>query len=188
MTTVVGYAEGGSVWMAADSRTNVYDRPMNGAGRKIMRLVAGDQEVLVAISGNAGMPGVIRRAWTGELPAPPDDPGVQAWAEDVSAVLTRAMLDTAMVDMADGHMDGHFLLGAAGQIWTVHHFAAIPHVNGRAAIGSGESAAMAALGVLLDAGEVPLAAVSRAAEAAIALDMWSGLPLQVEVLEPVIQV
>lgn len=188
MTTVVAYAEGGSVWMVGDTRTNVYDRPLDGAGRKIMRLKAGGQEVLVGISGNAGMTGVIRRAWPADVAAPPDDSGVQDWAEDVAAILTQAMLDTAMTDPADGHMDGHFLLGAAGQVWTIHHFAALAHVDGRAAVGSGAGPAVAALGVLLDAGGDAYTAVCKAAEAAIALDMWSGLPLQVEVLEPVVQV
>lgn len=180
MTTVLGYAAGGWVFMGADSRTNIGDRTLDGAARKVMRLPCAGGEVLVGVSGNAGMPGRIRAAWP-QVAAPPDGDDVQEWAEEVAAALTQAMLDSAMTD-GDGRMESEFLLAAAGRLWTVYHHAAIPHADGMAAVGTGGPLALAALDVLLEQGLEPEAAVRRAVDTAIRLDMWSGYPMQLEQL------
>jgi ATP-dependent protease HslVU (ClpYQ) peptidase subunit len=181
VTTVLGYAVGGEVVMVADSRTNIGDRPLDGAARKIMRLPYDGGELLVGVSGNAGMPGRIRAAWPESIAAPPAGGELQEWAEEIAGVLTQAMLDSAMTD-GDGRMESEFLLAAAGRLWTVYHHAAVPHADGRAAVGTGGPLALAALDVALDSDLPPEAAVVRAAIAAIGLDMWSGPPLQVELL------
>jgi ATP-dependent protease HslVU (ClpYQ) peptidase subunit len=182
VTTVLAYAAGGVVRMCADSRTNIGDRPLDGAARKILRLPHARGELLVGVSGNAGMPSRIRAVWPGDALGPPDDAaGQQEWAEEVAGVLTQAMLDSAMT--AEGRMESEFLLAAAGRVWSVYHFAAVPHADGRAAVGTGGPMALAALDVLLEQGLTPEAAVRRAVDTAIRLDMWSGHPLQLERLQ-----
>lgn len=186
MTTVLALAEGGRAWMCADSRTNVGDRVVDGAARKIMRLPYDGGELLIGLSGNAGMSGPIRADWPAGIAAPPTDhTSLQEWAEEISAVLTQSMIDSAMVD-SDGRMESEFLLAAAGRVWTIYHHAAIPHFDGRAAVGSGGPMALAALAVLLaePIGMPRSAAVSRAVDTAVELDMWSGRPLMIEVLQP----
>jgi ATP-dependent protease HslVU (ClpYQ) peptidase subunit len=185
VTTVAAVAAAGSVWMCADSMTNVFDRRMPGAARKIMRLEARSVPMLIGTSGNAGMTGRLRAAWNAEeaplLPNEASAEQLQDWADEVSTLLTQPILDAGMVD-ADGRMDGHFLLGAAGNIWTIYHHAAIRHADGRAAVGTGEGLVLGALDVMLGAGEAPEVALQRAVEIACARDLWSGLPMQFEVL------
>jgi ATP-dependent protease HslVU (ClpYQ) peptidase subunit len=181
VTTVLAYAVDGVVHMGADTRTNIGDRTLDGAARKMLRLPHAGGELLVGISGNAGMPGRIRAAWPTDIAAAPDGELVQAWAEDVAAVLTQTMLDSAMTD-GEGRMESEFLLGAAGRVWTVYHHAAIPHADGRAAVGTGGPLALAALDVLLGQGRDPEQSVRQALCAAIRLDMWSGFPFELELL------
>ena len=188
MTTVAALAVRGTVWMAADTMTNVYDRPVPGAARKIMRLEAQGVPLLVGISGNAGMTGRIRAAWNpDDVAAPPLGDGyrLQEWAEAVSTLLTQPVVDAGMTD-ADGQMDGHFLLAAAGSIWTIFHHAAVPHADGRATVGSGEGVALGALDAVLGSVDDPETALRYAVEIACVRDRWSGLPLQVEVLRPAV--
>lgn len=182
MTTVVAAADQRGVWMAADTTTNIYDRPVRGWARKIIRLVAGDATVLMGISGNAGVAALIRRLWPDALVAPPgDEAGRQAWAEDIASELTAAMVEAGMVD--DGLIDGHMLLGIPGALWTLQHHLAIRCPDGRGAVGSGEGPAIGALDALLQA-ELPIhLAVEQAAAIACARDRWSGLPLQIEFVE-----
>lgn len=173
--------------MCADTKTNVYDRNMPGVARKIARLRAHDETLLVGVSGNAGMVGRIRAGWDPDaVPAPPRGPVdvTQEWADEVAGMLTRPILDAAMVD-SEGRMDGHLLLGAAGQVWTVFHHAAIWHPDGVAAVGSGEGLVIGAMDVLLGRpGWQPATALVEAVEVACRRDQWSGLPLQVEMIGP----
>jgi ATP-dependent protease HslVU (ClpYQ) peptidase subunit len=184
VTTVVALADQGGAWMAADTCTNIYDRPIRGWARKVMRLVTEDGcEVLFGVSGNAGMASKVRQAWGAGFPAPPGDPGEQqAWADDIAAALTVPMVEAGMVDDV-GQLDGHFLLAFPGAVWTLQHHLAILSPDGRAAVGTGEGVAMGALDALLSVDVAPVRAVTRAAEIAVSRDRWSGLPLQVEAIE-----
>lgn len=184
MTTVLALARDGTVFMAADSMTNVFDHPMPGAARKIMRLDAGGEQVLLGISGNAGMAGRIRPAWAAaEISLPPRDDDLQECAEEIANLVTQPILDAVMTD-SDGQMDGHFLLALRGRLWTIFHHAAVPHLDGLGAVGTGEGPAIGALDALLARRVQPEKAVRLAAAIAISRDLWSGLPLQFEVLAP----
>lgn len=186
MTTVVGLAGLHGVWMAADTMTNVYDRPVGGAV-KILRLPLSDKRsVLIGVAGNAGMPGLVRRSWKPEFSLPDSAAGLQEWCDEIASWLTEPMLAAAMT--VDGQLDGNLLFGVPGRptmmssLWTIGHHMAIRHEDGRGAIGSGEGPAMGALDALLSVGTEPREAVRQACEIAVSRDRWSGLPIQHESL------
>lgn len=184
MTTVVALADQRGVWMAADTLTNIYDRPVRGWARKILRLPVGELggEVLFGISGNSGMASMARSVWGDGFPDPPDDPDeAQLWAEDISSALTKPMIEAGMVE--EGRLDGNFLLGYPGGLWTLQHHLAIWCPEGRGAVGSGEGPGIGALDALLTFDVPPCRAVEMAAAIACSRDRWSGLPLQIESVE-----
>lgn len=179
MTTVVGLAVDGAVFMAADTMTNVYDRPVPAA-RKILRLPAGDGQVLIGITGSAGIPDLLAaRLKIDGQPAEDVDP--QPWAYAVASAATDLTVEAGLVE--NGKLDGHLLLGWGGRLWSVAHRMAIPHPDGRAALGSGEGPAIGALDVLMDMGVSPVEAVVRAAIVGCIRDRYSGGEIRVEVLE-----
>lgn len=184
MTTVVALADERGVWMAADTMTNVMDRPILGWARKIIRLETSDgSPALIGIAGNAGMVSKIRQAWGEGVPAVPADPDEQtAWADDIAASLTIPMVEAGMVDEV-GQLDGHLLLAVPGLVWTLSHHLAILSPDGRAAIGTGEGPAMGALDAFLQLESEPRLAVEWAATIACNRDRWSGFPLQLESIE-----
>lgn len=184
MTTVIALAEPRGVWMAADTLTNIYERPVRGWARKILRLPVGELggEVLLGISGNAGMVSKARAVWADGFPDPPDDPdAAQEWADAIASALTTPMVEAGMV--SEGRLDGHFLLGYPGGLWTLQHHLAILCPDGRGAVGSGEGPAMGALDAFCQSDVPPYRAVSLAATIAVSRDRWSGLPLQLEHIE-----
>ncbi|SDT74293.1 hypothetical protein [Actinoplanes derwentensis] len=184
MTTVVGLAGPAGVWMAADSRTNVYDRPVGGAVKILRMPLDGDQVVLVGFSGNAGMPGLARRVWREDLRLPTRGDGLQQWCDEIASLFTEPMVAAGMSDA--GLLDGNFLLGVPGAgdlpstLWTIGHHMAIRHHDDRGAVGSGEGPAIGALDALLALGTEPSAAVHQACMIAISRDRWSGRPVQQE--------
>ncbi|MEU1761285.1 hypothetical protein [Micromonospora sp. NPDC005652] len=178
MTTVVAYGDGKTVWMAADTATNVYERPIVGGATKILRLDAGDNEVLLGMAGAGGLASVLPSA---SLPMSPEDgESPQGWANAVALTLTQAAVEHGLVE--DGKLDGIMLLGWNGLLWTITHAMAIPHPDGCAALGSGEGPAIGALDAFLLRGEDPAVAVRLAAEIACRRDRYSMPPVQVEVL------
>lgn len=178
MTTVVAYGDGETVWMAADSCTNVYERPIVGSATKILRLDAGDDEVLLGLAGAGGLATVMPLL---KLPFTPEDDGVpQAWANEVALAITALAVEHGLVE--DGQMDGHLLLGWRGLLWTIVHAMAIPHPDGFAALGSGEGPAIGALDALRICDVEPAEAVRLAAEIACRRDRYSMPPIQLEVL------
>lgn len=184
MTTVVAVATSRGVYMAADTMTNVYDRPILGWARKIVRLRAGDDAtVLLGISGNAGMPGRMRSIWPdGVAPYPDSVDDRQAWADDLASEMTRPLVEAGMVDET-GQLDGNLLLGIPGSLWTLAHHMAVLCPDGRGAVGTGEGPAMGALDAFIQS-EVPeYRAVELAAAIACTRDRWSRLPLQLEQIE-----
>jgi hypothetical protein len=184
VTTVAGLAGSAGVWMAADTRTNVYDRPVGGAVKILRMPLADDQAVLIGFSGNAGMPGIARRAWDTDLCLPAGAGSLQQWCDDLASLLTEPMVAAGMTDA--GLLDGNFLLGIPGAtdrpstLWTIGHHMAIRHEDHRGAVGSGEGPAIGALDALLALGAEPSTAVHQACAIAIRRDRWSGLPIHQE--------
>ncbi|GAA3751026.1 hypothetical protein [Micromonospora maritima] len=182
MTTVVAAAVDGKVFMAADSATNVYERPVVGGIRKLLRLKAGALgEVLLGVAGAGGLPGCIQASLQIDS-VPLEDEDVDAWAHAIACAITEIATEAGLLE--DGSLSGSVLLGWNGHLWTLGHACACAHPDGRAAIGSGEGPAMGALDVLLDDGADPAYAVVRATQAGIRLDRFSEGPVNAEVLGP----
>ncbi len=181
MTTVAAIARQGLVHMAADTMTNVYDRPVFGVS-KILRLPAGPgAEMLVGVCGDGALDGVLRSDLKVKAsPAAGDD--LQAWASTVARAITEIAGGVGL--MSEGRLDGSLLLGFAGRVWTVVHAQAVPHHDGVAAIGSGEGPAIGAVDALLERGVSPPEALESAVRIAIARDRYSGAPIQMELLRP----
>lgn len=187
MTTIVAAAVDGTVYMASDSATNVYERPIIGGINKLLRLpVAAGGEVLIGVTGSGGLPGCISANLKIEqVPADPDD--ADSWAHAIACAISEIAVQAGLTD--EGKMDGGVLLGWGGRLWSLGHSTACAHPDGRAALGSGEGPAMGALDVLLDGGEDdepadPATAVLRAALIGCRRDRYSEPPVWLEILRP----
>lgn len=182
MTTVAACVRNGTIYMAADTCTNVYDRPIVNGARKIQRHRAGDDEVLIAFAGAGGLPGVVAANLVIDgVPEAGEDP--QSWASAAAVAITQVAVEAGLTE--SGKLDATLLLAWGGQLWTVTHAMAIPHPDGIAALGSGEGPAIGALDVLLRHGiNGPQDAVIEAVQVAINRDRYSEGPIQVEVLPP----
>lgn len=178
MSTVVACARDGHIWMAADTQTNIYNRPMYSA-QKIHRYRIGGHETLIGVTGNGALSGLISSLTNPDVV--PDFPAdkLPQFAYKVATAITKAAMDLGVVD--DGTLDGALLLGCRGQLWTIFHAQAIHHPDGRAALGSGEGPAIGALDALLDLADwEPAAAVQRAVEIAMNRDRHTGGVVQTE--------
>lgn len=178
MTTVVAYAKGEHTIMAADTMTNVYDRPVPSA-RKIMRIGTTDQagQLLLGCAGSGAAPALIEAQCSVEsLPDFENSRDRNAWATAVASTVTGLYLEHQLVD--GGLLDGTLLLASHGYLWTLTHHQAIAHPDGMAAIGSGEGPALGALHALIDSRVAPKKAVEKACEIGIRLDRYSGGPIQ----------
>lgn len=180
MTTVAALAVDGTVWMAADSCTNVYDRPIIGAARKLRAFtVAGTrgERLLLGFAGDGGIPDLLEATW---LPADPPstEHDQHSWVAEHSREITRLAVEAGFVQ--DGRLDAGILLGWRGRLWSLCHAQAVPIPDGIAAIGSGEGPAMGALDVLRSLDVTPGEAVVRAVTLACARDRYSEPPVYVE--------
>ena len=140
MTTVAALIRDGVVHMAADSQTNIYDRPVYGA-QKIVRLTAGGESLLLGVAGDGAMSDLLTHDWTPpEVPA--DDLG--PWLHDVAFTITDLCMQRN-VGIDDGRLTSSVLIGYRGQLWHLtHHQVIAPGMN-CAAIGRGEEPAMATM-------------------------------------------
>lgn len=189
MTTVVAYARRGHVFMAADALTNVYDRPVASV-RKILRVKAGDSEVLLGGAGSTGLFGLFRAKL--DIPATPaprtSDDEIDAWAHGIAARCSDLAVAATLVE--DGRMDGAFLLGWGGRVWTLTHHTAVAHPDGRATVGSGQGLALGALDAMHQLAEHnaipadPARFVVEAVRIAVGRDRHSGGEIRVEMLPP----
>lgn len=181
MTTVAALAVNGEVHMAADSLTNVYDRPIIDGARKIRRKLVGTGggEALVAVCGDGGLADLIAyQLFLDAAPGVGEDLG--PWAAAVAKAVTELAVEAGLTE--GGRLDGTLLLGFRGRLWTLTHAQAIPIPDGVAALGSGEGPAMGAMDVLR-ATDTALADVVRAATVvAIGRDKHSAEPVYVESL------
>jgi ATP-dependent protease HslVU (ClpYQ) peptidase subunit len=182
VTTVAALAVGGVVYMAADTCTNVYERPIIGGARKVRRISTGTGEALLGFCGSGGLPDVVAAHHKVTAEPTPDagDDNVHGWAHAIACAISDVARDAGLVD--DGKLDGSVLLGWNGRLWTLVHHMAIPHLDGIAALGSGEGPAMGALDVLAELQVAPVDAVRKAVLIGIHRDRYSEGPVQVEVL------
>jgi ATP-dependent protease HslVU (ClpYQ) peptidase subunit len=183
VTTVAAFAINGAVHMAADTCTNVYERPIIGGARKIRRVPTGTGEALLGFCGSGGLPDSVaahHRIEAEPTPGATED-DLQAWAYAIASAITDIARNGGMVD-EDGHVDSRVLLGWNGRLWTLTHHMAIPHPDGIAALGSGEGPAIGALDVLAELGMEPAQAVRKAVLVGIHRDRYSEAPVQVETL------
>lgn len=163
MTTCVAVARDGRVVMGADRATNVYDRPIIGI-TKIRRHAAkhgGDRAAfLLGYAGDGALPAIVESGLTVDDVPPADAtwPERDAWASALACAITELALESRITNN-DGRLDGNLLLGHDGHLWTVTHMQAIPHHDGRAAVGSGEGLALGALDAALTLGETDLEAI-----------------------------
>lgn len=149
MTTIAALADGHTVWMAADTLTNVYERPVFGAARKIRRIsLAGEAECLIAASGEGGFADMVTRHL--KLDGIPGQDDADDWAASVAEAITDLGVERGFTEQ--GRLAGSLLLGWGGRLWTVVHAQAIAIPAGIAALGSGEGIAMGAMGHARDTG------------------------------------
>jgi ATP-dependent protease HslVU (ClpYQ) peptidase subunit len=182
MTTLVAAAQDDLIVMAADTMTNVYDRPIIGGAKKIRRLkVGGSPNALVGFAGCGGLVAAATHITIDETPDPTDDVACQEWAMQVAVQLNRWAVETGITQ--DGRMDGSVLLGWHGRLWTCSEVQAIPHPDGRAALGSGEGPAIGALDAFLACGKPLGEAVLAAAQVGVSRCRYSEAPIQVELLD-----
>ena len=171
MTTIVGYAKGPHTILAADTQTNVHDRPEYTAV-KIHRhpTTRRDGAVLLGYAGAARA--LVAQHLTIEcLPNMADPDDRNTWATSIAVAITGIYLDHGLTE--DGQMDGTVLAGAQGHLWTIAHNLAIPS-PGYGAIGTGSDIAIGALHALTDAGIHPIDACTRAVHYAAKYDLHTG--------------
>lgn len=199
MTTVLGIALDGVVFMAADTGSNVYERPIVNAVRKIRLVDLRRGQILLGVTGHGGLPDVLTASLNStdtpalrRTAAPGNQADAQAWAHAVAAAVTDLAVGAGFVE--GGQMAGSVLLGYDGRLWTLCHNTAIPHPDGVAAVGSGEGPAMGAADAYLQMHAAnrlgrfahPQGAgrwiVDAAVRIAVARDKHSALPVQVQTL------
>lgn len=181
MTTILAVATEAGVLMAADSMTNVYDRPIPGAVKKIRRIKVGTGEALFAVCGVGGLAAAADHLDIDTEPDLGDEDAVQSWANEIAASVQLWAAQVGLVN--EGRMDGSILFAWRDRLWTISEVQAIPHPDRRAALGSGEGPALGAFDALVDvAGLKPHDAVYHAMRIAIDRDRNSGDPIQIELL------
>lgn len=188
MTTVCAVARDGVVVMGADSMTNVYDRPVYGV-RKIARVDVKDASadpanptLLLGIAGDGALANLVNALSIDTTPTP-DEP-CQPWANTVASALTEILVEAGCTE--NGRIDGNLLLGWRGQLWTISHHQAIPHLDGVAALGAGEGPAIGCLDYGLRIGNRDLAQlVAIAVGIGIDRDKHSGGDITIETIGPV---
>lgn len=182
MTTVCALARNGQIWMAADTRNNVYDRPIIAGAHKIQRRMveAANGDLLLGLAGDGCIQQLTHKLKVDYLPDDADSNDAQSWADAIATGITDIALEAAVTNDA-GRMDALLLLGAVGRVWTLTHHQAIPHPDGIAAIGSGEELAIGALEAMLslDLGAEPGEwLVKRAVSIACQYDIYSDEPVE----------
>ncbi|MCU1590656.1 MAG: hypothetical protein JWP11_1912 [Frankiales bacterium] len=179
MTTIAAVARDGQVWMAADSATNVYDRPIFDGARKIRRINASGREFLLGCCGAGGMADVMGYRLAATLAAGMGElTDLQYWAANVAWAANVLAVEAGLAE--NGRQDGSLLLGCAGQLWVLSEVQAIRIPDGVCALGSGEGPAMGALDILLEQGAAEAESVRRAVDVAVARDRHSQAPVYVE--------
>lgn len=194
MTVVAAIADRRRVWMAADTAVHTSDL-QQGAVRKVRRVrTLGGGEVLLAVTGAAGLMRVARQVLEGPAAERCQDPAAYGadlddWAEDLASAFTSAaagMTPPLVEPDRDGMttVSGSWLLGYGGRLWHLHTHSAVPVDDGVAAIGVGAGVALGWMLALRtgDPGQVVCGAV-LAASGRVPYCAAPGGPA-VEVLDP----
>lgn len=174
MTTIAALADGKRVWMAADSCTNVYDRPLPlpGTAGKIRRLKVGEETALLGYCGDGALPSLVEASMTVHQPG--EDEELDVWAHAVARAVTQMAVEAGLVE--SGRLDGSVLLGFRGRLWVLAHMQALVIIDGVCALGSGEGPAIGVLDALN--GSRPAAElVGLAVEIACRRDRYSEPPV-----------
>lgn len=174
MTTVVAVARDGLVHMAADSATNVYDRPVLGVVKIRTHEAKDSARMLLGYAGDGALPSVVAAHLI--IDAAPriedDDQKHQVWAEAVARAITELAIEHNLTE--GGRLTSNVILGFHGRVWTLTHMQAIQHHDGLAALGSGEEPALGAVLAGLALGETDMPKlVHLAVGIACALDRYS---------------
>jgi ATP-dependent protease HslVU (ClpYQ) peptidase subunit len=158
MTTCVAVARDGRV------ATNVYDRLVVGI-TKIWRhqsanVPGSHGAFLLGYAGDGALPAIVALGLTVKDVPPIDaaDDQRDLWAAAMAHAITEQAIESHVTD-SGGRLDGNLLLGHDGRVWTLTHMQAIPHRDGRAAVGSGEGLALGAVDAALALGHTDIEAI-----------------------------
>lgn len=146
MTTVAALIHNGTVYMAADSQTNIYDRPVYTA-QKIIRRTSGGVPLLLGVAGDGAMGGLLTYDWTPPYAA--SDGGLRGWLHEVATSITALCIERN-VGLDNGRLHSSVLIGYRGELHHLTHGQAIDPGMNCAAIGRGEEPAMATMLALRD--------------------------------------
>lgn len=210
MTTIVGWADGTTIIMAADGLTTCGNEIVATDAKKILRLpvsaidraddVDGDAarpsigprtvaagHVLIGVSGRLALQEeVADLAAHGLLPPLDPDTSTAAWVYQLTrAVYTRAAASPFRL-LGDDGLDGALLVGVRGSLWFLTgKGGAVPAADGYQAIGSGASYALGALRhAARDPRADPALVVQDALAAAATFDVWTGGAIHVHIERP----
>lgn len=171
MTCIVGIAEGGRVWMGADSLGSTAWTGDTFRTPKMFKR----GPFLLGCCGDYRYTQLLTHAWD------PPRPG-----KNVDKFVATELIDSVWETLSEGgalhkskgvgSSEGQCLLGFAGRVWRLEdNFGVIEPASGFTAMGSGEELAMGSLHTTR--GEKPKSRVRRALEAAAAFDIHVGGPL-----------
>lgn len=175
MTTVLALAEGGNVYMAADSTTNAGDEVMPDAARKVIEVPVGGETALLGWCGDGALGKVIGRHLKLSGADRPTDHDLDAWADRTASAITDIVREAGLVDRETGRIDGAAALGFRGRLWIVTDHQAVPVRRGAVGIGSGGDFACGALDAMPTG--APLDRLRRAVAVACARDRYSDEPI-----------
>lgn len=135
---------------------------------------------MTTVVADGSLPAVLERHLTVDDTPAADAPHDQ-WAEAIAEAITDIAMERHVTE--NGRLDGSLILGCHGRLWTIAHCQAIPHLDGVAAIGSGEGPAIGAVDAALELGHTDLEAIITLAVAiGCARDKHSAGTPQVEIL------
>lgn len=167
MTTIIGFTDGETVWMAADRlAVSRWEQKFELATPKIVRRYVSTPTgkdghngyALLGVSGPSAFVDLLKRM---DLPNCGED--VDAWASAVARKFTRAATDRGKYLTDDeGRPSGTVLLGFAGHLWEIAAGAACRTPWPYLAVGSGDDVALGAMHVQTSGGD-PLLTPERIA-------------------------
>ena len=177
MTVIAAWADGTTVFMAADSCVE-----QNGtvwSAQKTVRMTTGDgKPFLLGWTGDRAAFGLVKHGLTVDLaPDPNDTEDCDQWALTIAHAITELCADATPAIVDHTSMAAQFLLAHAGRLWLLATFEAMP-IDGYMAIGTGRDAALGALHAATSWGLSPEDAVNIAVEAGCAVDVNCRGPIQ----------
>ena len=173
MTAIAAVALGGTVWMAADSRSaDGFDRIWTRAPSQpkiVMREVDGRQ-LLLASEGAGELEAIARHDLQVDgVPDVDDDGDCDAWAHRIAEALAEIACDRKPPATGDsGDVAGRWLLGFGGRVWMLASGASL-RTPWFTAIGGGGDLALGALAAADAAGQLTIELVTASLHRAISI-------------------